>query len=202
MTFFIKDFFSKCDRIRSFLRIWSHLLKKSLMENFIFCAEWDTFFMQFSPDMCLVSVNELNMCLVNAELFLYFTQFLEYRMIISCCFCMLNTKRGNMSFVKLVFDFVTDFILDTKVRKCPKSVYCRQKQPKISSISFQYYSNYFNSNPCPWKILGKSKKWWMGNFNDNNKNFRSRAGEFLIDCVIIIKNICAFHGHILRYPKK
>ena len=31
-------FFSKCEEIRSFLRIWSHLLKKSLMENFIFCA--------------------------------------------------------------------------------------------------------------------------------------------------------------------
>ena len=38
MRFFITDFFSKCDRIRSFLRIWSHLLKKSLMENFIFCT--------------------------------------------------------------------------------------------------------------------------------------------------------------------
>ena len=37
MKFSIKDFFSKCDQIRSFLRIWSHLLKKSLMENFIFC---------------------------------------------------------------------------------------------------------------------------------------------------------------------
>ena len=24
-------------QIRSFLRIWSHMLKKSLMENFIFC---------------------------------------------------------------------------------------------------------------------------------------------------------------------
>ena len=38
MKFSIKDFFSKCDQIGSFLRIWSHLLKKSLMENFIFCA--------------------------------------------------------------------------------------------------------------------------------------------------------------------
>ena len=38
MKFFTKDFFSKCDQILSFLRIWSHLLKKSLMENFIFCA--------------------------------------------------------------------------------------------------------------------------------------------------------------------
>ena len=38
MKFSIKDFFSKCDQIRSFLQIWSHLLKKSLMKNFIFCA--------------------------------------------------------------------------------------------------------------------------------------------------------------------
>ena len=38
MKFYIKDFFSKCDQIRSFLQIWSHLLKKSLIENFIFCA--------------------------------------------------------------------------------------------------------------------------------------------------------------------
>ena len=35
MKFSIKGFFSKCNQIRSFLRIWSHLLKKSLMENFI-----------------------------------------------------------------------------------------------------------------------------------------------------------------------
>ena len=41
MKFSIKDFFSNCDQIRSFLRIWSHLLKKSLMENFIFCAMID-----------------------------------------------------------------------------------------------------------------------------------------------------------------
>ena len=38
MKFSIKDFFSKCDQIRSFLRIWSHLLKKPLLENFIFRA--------------------------------------------------------------------------------------------------------------------------------------------------------------------
>ena len=38
MKLSIKDFFSKRDQIRSFLRIWWHLLKKSLMENFIFCA--------------------------------------------------------------------------------------------------------------------------------------------------------------------
>ena len=38
MKFSIKDFFAKCDEIRRKLRIWSHLLKKSLMENFIFCG--------------------------------------------------------------------------------------------------------------------------------------------------------------------
>ena len=38
MKFSIKDFFSKCDHIGSFLRIWSDLLKKSLMDNFILCA--------------------------------------------------------------------------------------------------------------------------------------------------------------------
>ena len=44
MKFSIKDFFGKCDQIRSFLRIWSYVLKKSLMENFIFlfnlCLCW------------------------------------------------------------------------------------------------------------------------------------------------------------------
>ena len=44
MKFPIKDFFSKCDQIHSFLWIWSHLLEKSLMENLIFCAVWITVF--------------------------------------------------------------------------------------------------------------------------------------------------------------
>ena len=38
MKFLIKDFFSKCDQTHRSLRIWLHLLKKSPMENFIFCA--------------------------------------------------------------------------------------------------------------------------------------------------------------------
>ena len=33
----IKDFFCKY-QVRSFLWIWSHLLEKSLMEDFIFCV--------------------------------------------------------------------------------------------------------------------------------------------------------------------
>ena len=38
-----KDFLSKCDQIRSFLRTWSYLLRKSLMENFIFFAAIDRY---------------------------------------------------------------------------------------------------------------------------------------------------------------
>ena len=36
MKFSIKDFLIKCDQIRRKLWIWSHLLKKSLMQNLIF----------------------------------------------------------------------------------------------------------------------------------------------------------------------
>ena len=40
MKISIIDLLSKCDQIRSSLRIWSHLLKKYLMENFKFlCSE-------------------------------------------------------------------------------------------------------------------------------------------------------------------
>ena len=38
LKFSTKDFSSKCDQIRRKLRILSHLLNKSLMENFIFGA--------------------------------------------------------------------------------------------------------------------------------------------------------------------
>ena len=33
LTFSINGFFSKCDQIRRFLQIWSHLPKKCLMEK-------------------------------------------------------------------------------------------------------------------------------------------------------------------------
>ena len=47
MKFSIKDFFRKRDQIRSFLQIWSNLLKKSLMENFIFWAVYFTIFLVY-----------------------------------------------------------------------------------------------------------------------------------------------------------
>ena len=60
MKFSIKDFFSKWDQIHRKLQIWSHLLKKSLIENFIFCAvknsPWRSKFSSF-PLLVLNSPN-------------------------------------------------------------------------------------------------------------------------------------------------
>ena len=38
MKFSIMDFFSNCDQVPNFQRIWSHLLKKTLMKSFTFCV--------------------------------------------------------------------------------------------------------------------------------------------------------------------
>ena len=38
LKLFIKELVIKCDQIRRFLRTWPHLMKTSLMENFISCA--------------------------------------------------------------------------------------------------------------------------------------------------------------------
>ena len=40
IKFLIKDCFGKCDQIFRKLRVWSHLLKNSLMKNLIFCAAY------------------------------------------------------------------------------------------------------------------------------------------------------------------
>ena len=51
MKFSIKSFFSKRDQIRSFLRIRSHLQKKSLMETFILYAVSDSDLLLICADM-------------------------------------------------------------------------------------------------------------------------------------------------------
>ena len=42
MKLSIKDYFSKCDQIRSFLLIWSHLLEKSLIVQCDYISGNDT----------------------------------------------------------------------------------------------------------------------------------------------------------------
>ena len=55
VKFLIKDFPSKCDQVHSFLLIWSHLLKESLMENSIFwtvqAADEECFVLKFFWDL-------------------------------------------------------------------------------------------------------------------------------------------------------
>ena len=41
--FSFKDFYGNCEKILNFLRICSHLLKKFLTKNFIFCAVLESF---------------------------------------------------------------------------------------------------------------------------------------------------------------
>ena len=50
MKFSIKYFFNQCDQICNFLQISSHLLKKTLMENFNFCA---VYYQPFSLDITI-----------------------------------------------------------------------------------------------------------------------------------------------------
>ena len=48
MKFSSKNFLSKCDHIRNFLKSWLHLLMKLLMENFIFSAVLGVAFAPYS----------------------------------------------------------------------------------------------------------------------------------------------------------
>ena len=71
------NFFSKCDQLYSFLRIWSILRKKSLMENFIFCAvscvrtaphycpRWCSSFFK----MAMITLQQMNLQLINHSSF-------------------------------------------------------------------------------------------------------------------------------------
>ena len=55
IKFFNKDFFSKRDQIRSLLRIWSNLLKKSLMKTSFF-LQWNQVFWRFLGEWKLLSL--------------------------------------------------------------------------------------------------------------------------------------------------
>ena len=60
MKFSIKDFFSECDQIRIYLRIWSHLLKKSsLMENFIFAQS------HLRELFLIIKISGLHICMTS-----------------------------------------------------------------------------------------------------------------------------------------
>ena len=68
MKFSTKDFLSECDqirKIRSFLLLLSHLLKKSLMENFIFCSMGIFFYSSWIHEKTLTTLTGWVFCLVS-----------------------------------------------------------------------------------------------------------------------------------------
>ena len=56
------------DQIRNFLRIWSNLLEKSLLENFIFCA------VKVLNFHCQLSFLFVQMLLINALMFFRYNE--------------------------------------------------------------------------------------------------------------------------------
>ena len=70
MKFSIKDFFSKCDKIHKKLWIWSHLLKKSLMKNFIFSAVLTSLI--FGPNMFEFTIKQKRHLKHHSRPMLYF----------------------------------------------------------------------------------------------------------------------------------
>ena len=107
MRFSIKDFLWKWDQICSFLRILSHFLKKSLMENFIFCAvSWN--------------VREHVLQMVNS----FLTDVLIFRATLKSRFCV-KELGGNITNVP--YNCSVEYFLDNVslpiIYHCVKSVH-------------------------------------------------------------------------------
>ena len=80
IKFYIKDFF-KCDQIRSFLQIWSNLLKKSLTENFIFLCSASSISQGFVEWICAVvssDTTSVNSVMVPLSIACYTELYLVY----------------------------------------------------------------------------------------------------------------------------
>ena len=101
MKFSIKDFFIKCDQMRSFLRIWSHLLKKLLMENFIFCAV-SRLVIPFNLKKSLYKVIQDKNCLVG----FFISYRLKYKQLLSIiqqlAFSIFNSARKSVPLFRFV----------------------------------------------------------------------------------------------------
>ena len=106
MKFSIKDFFSKYDQILTFLWIWSHLLKKSLMKNFIFCAEKSAkLFMTLQGTHAHVNLQ------IKLWNIIYFEGGMHVKGLKKCCIPELLVRNASKTYVYLAFtySFITEF---------------------------------------------------------------------------------------------
>ena len=120
IEFFIKDFFSKCDQICFFLRIWSHLLKKSLMEKFTFRAElvglvWVIMGLVSSPGN--IKSSEPSLTIIFNKWFLKFLQTLKYNARSYLWWHQIQKQPPEVFFKKGVLNYVTKLTVKHPCRR-------------------------------------------------------------------------------------
>ena len=102
MKFSMKDFLSKYDQIRSFLRIWSYLLKTTLMENFIFYV---------------MNVNKNLIKLFRKNIFFSYLPFIDNEAIRKLFFLNFGSTRYAFEYVSGFFNtFWNFFNLNFKIK--------------------------------------------------------------------------------------
>ena len=80
MKFSSMDFFSKCDQICKKLHISSYLLKKSLIENFIFCAAICRLEVEIITIKITTTIEE------SVDSWQFFYQLVSFTVVYSCLF--------------------------------------------------------------------------------------------------------------------
>ena len=87
MKLFLKGFFCKCDQIRSFLQIWSYLLKKFVIGKFIFWAVYCS--VSYCPEekgVRKISQNSQENAYARASLLINFNKKETLAQVFSCEF--------------------------------------------------------------------------------------------------------------------
>ena len=138
MKFSMKDIFSECDHIRSFLRIWPHLLKKPLMENLIFFCIVDIIviiiisiiFYMWCFYCCFKNFEDL--CFVN-----YFWALKNFHVISVFGFCITAPFKWY-----LFHPLASDYSMRSKV-----SFKLRQKVWATKNYVYMYYA-YVDAHVC------------------------------------------------------
>ena len=114
LKFSVKDFFSQCDQIRSFMRIRSHLLKKYLMENLIFVQCQD-----YGSDIYIVSQREVLSIEIRIQILWRIQKFIGLRLakdlrdiyeITIIFFGRVHLRAGVLPFLQIIFFRVLQII--------------------------------------------------------------------------------------------